>query len=68
MLHFGFIQVGAFVQDDLSDADIIIGVKEVGDKYLLPEKTYMFFSHTHKGQIHNLPMLKSILDKVQNML
>jgi hypothetical protein len=33
-------------------------------KDLLPGKTYMFFSHTHKGQSYNMPMLKDILDKV----
>ncbi len=34
-------------------------------KDLLPGKTYMFFSHTHKGQSYNMPMLKNILDKVR---
>lgn len=29
----------------------------------MPDKTYMFFSHTHKGQSYNMPMLQNILDK-----
>jgi alpha-aminoadipic semialdehyde synthase len=52
------------VQDDISAADIIVGVKEVPIEHLMPDKTYMFFSHTHKGQPHNMQMLQHILDKV----
>lgn len=28
----------------------------------------MFFSHTHKAQKHNMPMLKAVLDKVSRDL
>jgi hypothetical protein len=35
-------------------------------KYLQPNKTYLFFSHTHKGQSYNMPMLKDIVNKVCN--
>jgi alpha-aminoadipic semialdehyde synthase len=28
----------------------------------MPNKTYMFFSHTHKGQPYNMGMLKEILN------
>jgi hypothetical protein len=48
----------------LSEADVIVGVKEVPIKDLLPDKTYLFFSHTYKGQKYNMPMLKKILDNV----
>jgi alpha-aminoadipic semialdehyde synthase len=48
----------------LSKADVIIGVKEVPMTDLIANKTYLFFSHTHKGQSYNMPMLKNILDKV----
>lgn len=44
-----FIEAGAVVQEDISSADLIIGVKEVPIKELLPNKTYMFFSHTIKA-------------------
>jgi alpha-aminoadipic semialdehyde synthase len=43
---------------------LILGVKEVPIDELIPKKAYMFFSHTHKGQSYNMPMLKAILDKV----
>ena len=41
-----------------------MGVKEVPVKDLIPEKTYMFFSHTHKGQPYNMIMLRNIIEKV----
>ncbi|KAI1311045.1 hypothetical protein EDD11_003552 [Mortierella claussenii] len=54
---------GATVQEDLSPADVILGIKEVPVKDLIPGKTYVYFSHTHKGQKYNMPMLQDVLDK-----
>ncbi|CAG8617787.1 10026_t:CDS:2, partial [Scutellospora calospora] len=54
---------GAIVQEDISNADVILGIKEVPKEHLIPNKTYIFFSHTHKGQLYNMPMLQDILDK-----
>jgi alpha-aminoadipic semialdehyde synthase len=45
---------------DLNDCDMIMGVKEVPLDQLLPNKSYIFFSHTHKGQRRNLPLLNQI--------
>ncbi|KAI9093121.1 Saccharopine dehydrogenase-domain-containing protein [Phlyctochytrium arcticum] len=56
-------QAGAIVQEDISAADVIIGVKEVPIDQLIPDKTYLFFSHTHKGQTYNMPLLQAVLDK-----
>lgn len=56
---------GAIVQEDLSPADVILGIKEVPVKDLIPGKTYVYFSHTHKGQVYNMPMLQDVLDKVR---
>lgn len=58
-----YVQAGAIVQEDISDAPVIIGVKQVPVDSLLPNKTYAFFSHTHKGQEANMPMLNAILDR-----
>ncbi|ORY48201.1 hypothetical protein BCR33DRAFT_757622 [Rhizoclosmatium globosum] len=58
-----FEEAGAVLQEDLSSADIIVGVKEVPINDLIPDKTYLFFSHTYKGQKYNMPMLKAIMDK-----
>ncbi|MBI1930983.1 MAG: hypothetical protein HYS24_00415 [Ignavibacteriales bacterium] len=57
-----YINAGAEINSDLSNCDIIFGVKEVPIKDLLPNKTYIFFSHTIKGQSYNMPLLKSILE------
>jgi alanine dehydrogenase len=54
---------GIEVKDDLSDCDILLGIKEVPVDQLIPGKTYMFFSHTKKQQPHNQQLLKAILDK-----
>ena len=53
---------GAIVIHKLEDCNIIFGVKEIPIKQLSPKQAYCFFSHTMKGQTHNMPMLKRILD------
>ncbi|DBA04445.1 TPA: hypothetical protein N0F65_010041 [Lagenidium giganteum] len=54
---------GARVTDDLSAANVIVGVKQVPVPELLPNKTYMFFSHTIKAQPENMELLDSVLQK-----
>jgi len=54
---------GAEVNDDLSNCDIIIGIKEVPVHRLIPKKPHVFFSHTIKGQEYNMGLLQEILDK-----
>ncbi|WP_439880565.1 NAD(P)-dependent oxidoreductase [Pontibacter sp. MBLB2868] len=51
------------MQEDLNDCDVLMGVKEVPIDQLIPNKTYMFFSHTIKKQPHNAKLLRAILDK-----
>ena len=41
----------------------MLGVKEVPIKNLLPNKTYLFFSHTIKKQPYNRDLIKEILKK-----
>jgi len=43
-----YLKAGAEITDDLSNADIILGVKEVEISKLIKNKTYLFFSHTSK--------------------
>jgi saccharopine dehydrogenase (NAD+, L-lysine-forming) len=57
-----FTQAGAVVQEDLSPCSIIFAVKEIPVDFFEPEKTYVFFSHTIKGQPDNMPMLQKMLD------
>lgn len=54
---------GIKVVDDLSDCDILLGVKEVPIDALIPNKTYFFFSHTIKKQKHNRKLLQACLEK-----
>ncbi len=54
---------GIELRTDLSDRDVLLGVKEVPIDQLIPEKTYFFFSHTIKKQPHNRPLLRAILRK-----
>jgi saccharopine dehydrogenase (NAD+, L-lysine forming) len=48
---------------NLQSCDYLLGIKEVPIDQLLPNKTYFFFSHTVKRQIHNRPLLQAALDK-----
>jgi len=54
---------GISYQEDLSDCDVLIGVKEVNIKDLIPNKKYLFFSHTYKMQPYNRDLLRAILEK-----
>ena len=52
------IQIG-----DVSDCDILMGIKEVPIINLIPNKTYLFFSHTMKKQPYNRGLLQEALKK-----
>jgi len=58
-----YLSAGTDVTEDMSDCDILLGIKEVPVDQLIPGKTYLFFSHTKKKQLHNQPLLRAILDK-----
>ncbi|OSZ77548.1 alanine dehydrogenase [Chitinophagaceae bacterium IBVUCB2] len=58
-----YLSAGAEVKEDLSDCDILFGIKEVPVEQLIPGKTYLFFSHTKKKQPHNQKLMRAILDK-----
>ena len=55
--------LGLTLVDDVSDCDILIGVKEVEIEELIADKTYLFFSHTAKKQEYNRPLLQKLLQK-----
>ncbi len=55
--------VGVAVTSDMTDCDVLIGVKEVPIESLIPNKKYFFFSHTIKKQPYNQKLLQAILDK-----
>lgn len=53
---------------DLSNCDVLMGVKEVPKEQLLPDKRYFFFSHTIKQQTYNRSLLQAIVRKGIEML
>jgi len=58
-----YIRAGAEIKEDLSLADTIVALKEVPKEKLIPNKTYLFFSHTIKAQPYNMGMLDEVLNK-----
>jgi len=59
---------GAVLSDDLSNTDLILGVKEVHVPDIIPGIPHLFFSHTIKGQSYNMDMLKKFLDTKTTLL
>ena len=53
---------GIAVSEDLSPASLILAIKEVPSALLMPGRTYAFFAHVAKGQAHNMPMLRRLLE------
>ncbi|MFW6122302.1 MAG: hypothetical protein ACOC80_15580, partial [Petrotogales bacterium] len=54
-------KAGASVQEDLSNCSTIFAIKEIPMDFFEYGKTYIFFSHTIKGQKYNMPMLKKMM-------
>lgn len=55
--------IGVKLVEDASHCDILMGVKEVPIENLIPNKSYLFFSHTAKEQAYNRKLLQAILQK-----
>jgi saccharopine dehydrogenase (NAD+, L-lysine forming) len=60
---YEYQRAGIQIQEDLSNCDILLGIKEVPVHQLIEGKTYLIFSHTKKKQPHNRILLKSIIEK-----
>jgi alanine dehydrogenase len=58
-----YTNLGITVTSDLTDCDVLFGVKEIPVDALIPNKKYFFFSHTIKKQPYNRKLLQAILDK-----
>lgn len=58
-----YADAGAQLVDDVSNCDIIFGVKEVRYDMLAQGKTMLFFSHTIKKQAQNKTLLQDVLKK-----
>ncbi len=58
-----YINLGISVEENVHDADVLLGVKEVPISSLIADKTYFFFSHTIKEQPYNRDLLRAVLEK-----
>ncbi|MFD0761162.1 NAD(P)-dependent oxidoreductase [Lutibacter aestuarii] len=58
-----YINHGIEIVKNVSDCDVLLGVKEVPIDHLIPNKKYFFFSHTIKKQKYNRKLLQAILTK-----
>ena len=56
-------EAGFEVSEDISDCEVLLGVKEVPIPNLIPDKKYFFFSHTIKKQPYNRDLLREILKR-----
>ncbi|PKP44815.1 MAG: alanine dehydrogenase [Bacteroidetes bacterium HGW-Bacteroidetes-12] len=63
-----FTNLGVEVVDDLNDCDVLMGVKEVPINDLIPNKTYLYFSHTIKKQVYNRNLLVEMINKKIRMV
>ena len=59
---------GARVEEDLGPCRLILAVKEIPARLLEPDKTYVFFSHTIKGQAYNMPLLRRLMELRCNLI
>ncbi|HBS88940.1 MAG: hypothetical protein A2W91_05805 [Bacteroidetes bacterium GWF2_38_335] len=56
-----YTDLGLKVVEDVSDCEVLLGVKEVYKPALLENKKYLFFSHTAKKQPHNRELLQKMV-------
>lgn len=61
-------RVGAQIVDEIRNATVILGVKEMPIDFFEKGKTYIFFSHVIKGQPYNMPLLKQMIKQKINLI
>jgi alpha-aminoadipic semialdehyde synthase len=54
--------VGVKLVDEVTDSQVVLGVKEMPIGYFQEGKAYIFFSHTIKGQPYNMPLLRNMME------
>ncbi len=63
-----YLNAGAEINESLSEADTIFAVKEIPVHLFEEGKTYIFFSHTIKGQSYNMDLLRKMMSKKVNLI
>ena len=61
-------EAGASMDDALSSCQTIFAIKEIPIELLEEGKTYVFFAHVIKGQEHNMPLLKKMMELKCNLI
>lgn len=61
-------KLGIPIVEDVSDCDVLIGVKEVAEEGLIEEKTYVMFAHVAKMQTHNQQFFQYMAKKKITLL
>ncbi|MCW8818573.1 MAG: bifunctional lysine ketoglutarate reductase /saccharopine dehydrogenase family protein [Ignavibacteriaceae bacterium] len=61
-------EAGVEVVEDIQNVKIIFAVKEIPLHFYRERKTYIFFSHTIKGQSYNMPLLKKMMELKCNLI
>lgn len=54
---------GIQVAGDVSDCDLLLGIKEADISTLRPDRHYVFFGHVAKMQVGNRPLLQAMIRK-----
>jgi alanine dehydrogenase len=55
-------KAGIEVTEELSECNLLLGIKEVPIYQLIPNKKYIFFSHTKKKQAYNQQLMHAMMD------
>ncbi|MFK8161637.1 MAG: NAD(P)-dependent oxidoreductase, partial [Lewinella sp.] len=58
-----YASLGIPLVEDITDRDLLIGVKEVPVDKLISDKTYCFFAHVAKEQPYNQKLMRAFLDQ-----
>ncbi len=58
-----YAELGIPMVEDISDRELLLGIKEVPISQLIPNKKYCFFAHVAKEQPYNQPLMRALLDK-----
>jgi alpha-aminoadipic semialdehyde synthase len=53
---------GARASTEGDTPPVVLGIKEIPPGKLRPETVYVFFAHVVKGQPHNMPMLRRLME------
>ena len=58
-----YAELGIPMVENISQRELLLGIKEVPIDQLIPDKKYCFFAHVAKEQPYNQPLMRALLDK-----